>query len=396
MSLREFRRFLVFLMLILAAVGIASGAQCDHDFEWVEEPATCTEPGCQGYRCKICFIMRQMENVPQLGHDYTQWEMVREATCSADGLQTRKCRRCGYEDENILEALPHTFTATVKTPTCKTDGYTILNCRVCGYETKTDRVSAPGHQYIVTIHSPSCTEQGYTRYRCSVCSDTFYADWVEPNGHDYDTGVLTKAPTAKSTGTLTHTCSECGDSYTERIPTWDGSLKDVPIGAYYFAPVVWAVDLGVTQGVDRTHFGPDEICTRAQVVTFLWREAGEPKPQSGKNPFADVPGGAYYRNAVIWAVEQGITMGVDASHFGPDEACTRCQVVTFLHRARGCETAKKSITFTDVKAEDYFYEPVRWACQMKITVGTGGGAFSPYAPCTRARIVTFLFRAKDV
>ena len=169
-------------------------------------------------------------------------------------------------------------------------------------------------------------------------------------------------------------------------------FTDVPSGAYYYDAVLWAVENGVTDGVTATLFAPDAPCTRAQIVTFLWRAAGSPEPV-GTSAFTDVPANAYYAKAVAWAVENGITTGTSDTTFSPDAPCTRGQSVTFLYRARK-GAASASANFTDVPAGAYYAAPVAWAVENGITNGTGKTTFSPDAPCTRAEIVTFLYRAK--
>ena len=174
----------------------------------------------------------------------------------------------------------------------------------------------------------------------------------------------------------------------------EASFIDVSSGAYYAEPVAWAVEKGVTNGTSPYLFSPDATCTRAQVVTFLWRAAGEPEPGTDSNPFADVAEGQYYYKAVLWAVEQGITTGTSADKFSPNSGCTRGQVVTFLWRAEGKpEPASSTHPFTDVKAGEYYEKPVIWAVENGITTGTSTSLFSPSATCTRAQIVTFLYRA---
>ena len=166
---------------------------------------------------------------------------------------------------------------------------------------------------------------------------------------------------------------------------------DVPNGAYFYEAVKWAVKSGVTNGLSDTMFGPYESCTRAQIVTFLWRAAGSPEPKTASS-FTDVPVSTYYAKAVAWAVENGITNGMTETTFAPDEACTRGQSVTFLHRAlKG--TASGSVNFTDVPANAFYADAVNWAVASDVTNGTSNTTFSPNADCTRAEIVTFLYRA---
>lgn len=169
------------------------------------------------------------------------------------------------------------------------------------------------------------------------------------------------------------------------------NFHDVTRFDYFYDAVKWAVDHDITSGTGRYTFSPDAVCTRAQTVTFLWRAAGSPRPVSTVNPFTDVHYGDYFYQAVLWAVENGITMGTSATTFSPDATVTRAQVVTFLWRANGQPAAWNS-GFTDVSADAYYAKAVAWAVQNGITTGTGFGVFSPDAACTRAQIVTFLYR----
>ena len=172
------------------------------------------------------------------------------------------------------------------------------------------------------------------------------------------------------------------------------AFVDVPAGSYYEDAVNWAVENGITQGTDDTHFSPDDVCTRAQMVTFLWRAAGSPKVENGKNPFTDVQADAYYYDAVLWAVEKGVTSGTSATTFSPDATVTRGQTVTFLYRNAGSPEVSGTMPFTDVEADAYYAKAVQWAVQQKITTGTSETTFSPMSDCTRGQIVTFLYRAK--
>lgn len=171
----------------------------------------------------------------------------------------------------------------------------------------------------------------------------------------------------------------------------DLSFIDVPAGAYYYDAVYWAVDEGITNGTTAVTFSPDNACTRAQMVTFLWRAAGEPEPETSVNPFTDVSASAYYYDAVLWAVEQGITNGTSATTFSPDATVTRGQTVTFLWRNAG-SPAVSGGSFTDVAADAYYAGAVAWAASEGITSGTTAATFSPSSNCTRAQIVTFLYR----
>ena len=168
---------------------------------------------------------------------------------------------------------------------------------------------------------------------------------------------------------------------------------DVPAGAYYEDAVVWAVGKGITSGTNATTFDPNGTCTRAQAVTFLWRAAGSPTPKTKLMPFPDVPVGSYYWNAVLWAIEQGITEGTSYLTFSPNDSCTRAQIVTFLWRAKGNPAVTGNAPFTDVAPDAYYAAAVTWAEKNGITGGIGNGLFGSNNTCTRAQIVTFLYRA---
>ena len=182
------------------------------------------------------------------------------------------------------------------------------------------------------------------------------------------------------------TFTEVGAPEPEPLP-----FVDVPANAYYYDAVAWAVENGITNGTSATTFGPDVSCTRAQMVTFLWRAAGSPEPVTTSNLFTDIQPGAYYYDAVLWAVEQGITNGTSATTFSPDATCTRAQTVTFLWRSNGSPAVSGS-SFADVPADAYYANAVAWAVSEGVTNGTSATTFSPDATCTRAQIVTFLWR----
>ena len=173
-----------------------------------------------------------------------------------------------------------------------------------------------------------------------------------------------------------------------------GVFVDVATGSYYEDAVDWAVENGITKGTDDTHFSPDGICTRAQAVTFLWRTAGSPKPEIRTMPFTDVPVGSYYYDAVLWAVGNGITKGTSDTTFSPNMTCTRAQIVAFLWRSEKSPAAGTANPFADVKSTAYYADAVLWAVKENITKGTTSTTFSPNADCTRAQIVTFLWRCK--
>ena len=185
-----------------------------------------------------------------------------------------------------------------------------------------------------------------------------------------------------------------GEADSERKLYGECPFTDVPEGSFYYEPVMWAVDRGITNGTDETHFEPESKCTRGQVVTFLWRAAGYPEPKNADNPFTDVKEGKFYYKAVLWAVENGITKGMTDTTFVPDTKCNRGQVVTFLWRAAGSpEPESTNNPFVDVKTTDFFYKSVLWAVENGITNGVDAAHFGPATDCNRAQVVTFLYRA---
>lgn len=232
--------------------------------------------------------------------------------------------------------------------------------------------------------------------------------------HNWNAGEIAESATCMNMGTKVYTCNKCGDKYTDSIPSLGHDYKngtctrcgakdpnykpqanftDVAAGSYCYDAVQWAVANGITNGTDATHFSPNAGCTRGQVVTFLWRAAGEPTV-SGNIGFVDVAPGSYCYEAVKWAVANGITKGTDATHFSPNATCTRGQVVTFMYRAEGEPAVGGSNGFVDVAAGSYCYNAVQWAVANGITKGTDKTHFSPNATCTRGQVVTFLYRAQ--
>ena len=203
----------------------------------------------------------------------------------------------------------------------------------------------------------------------------------------------------EGTATITVTCGTKSATCTVTVskplvPEVPGTFfTDVPAGAYYEEAVGWAVEKGITKGTSDSTFTPDGVCTRAQAVTFLWRAAGSPAAKAGSLPFADVKAGSYYDDAVRWAVENGVTVGTSATTFSPNATCSRAQIVTFLWRAQKSPAAGSVNPFDDVAGNAYYADAVQWAVQKDITKGTGATAFSPDANCIRAQIVTFLYRS---
>ena len=213
------------------------------------------------------------------------------------------------------------------------------------------------------------------------------------DGKDKDLKLTEK--NGKFTFTMPASKVTVAATFKASTPTGKNPFIDVPAGSYYEDAVIWAVDKGITTGTSATTFNPNGICTRAQAVTFLWRAAGSPAAKSAVMPFTDVKAGSYYYDAVLWAVEKGITKGTSDTMFSPDATCTRAQIVTFLYRASGSPAVSGNAAFTDVAADAYYAAAVTWAEKNGITGGIGGGLFGSDQSCTRGQIVTFLYRARN-
>ena len=259
------------------------------------------------------------------------------------------------------------------------------------------------HEHVRTEHKdPTCTEAGYNKMICEDCGEVLSSFEITAIGHDWDEGKITTPATVTEEGVKTFTCTRCGETKTEVIPATGGEpqnpFKDVKAEDYYYDAVIWAVgnEPQITNGTSATTFSPNAACTRGQVVTFLWRANGCPEPKRSDNPFKDVKESDYYYKAVLWAAENGVTTGTSETTFSPNAPCTRAHVVTFLWRAEG-EPAPKDAgnPFADVTAGQYYTSAVLWAVshEPQITNGTSATTFSPNATCTRGQIVTFLYRA---
>ena len=222
------------------------------------------------------------------------------------------------------------------------------------------------YEYVHEYQDATCTEPSTCKY-CDATHGT-------APGHNYVNGI----------------CTVCG----EKEPVINNPFDDVLEGQYYTDPVMWAVGNGITNGLSNNIFGVDENCTRGQFVTFLWRAAGSPEPNSAENPFTDVEGNQFYSKAVLWAVERGITTGLAPDKFGVNEPCTRAQVVTFLWRFAGKEQPTIAENpFEDALSGQFYSTAILWAVENGITTGLDNTTFGVNIPCNRAQVVTFLYRA---
>ena len=358
-----------------------------HEYTPVVTAPTCTEQGYTTYTCS-CGDSYITDETDPLGHGYEA--VVTAPTCTEGGYTTYTCSRCGdsYIDDET-PALGHKPAEAVKenekAATCFEDGSydSVVYCSVCGEEISRETVTVPAlnHQNTVLRDAmeATCTEPGYT-------GDL----WCLDCGRRLKVGVETPATGHKYEGGF---CVNCGEKEagTEQP---ENPFVDVAESDFFFDAVLWAVEKDITTGVDDTHFAPEKNVTRAETVTFLWRAAGSPEPVGTNNPFVDVKESDFFYKAVLWAQEKGITTGVDATHFGPAQECNRAQIVTFLYRAMGApEIENRNNPFTDLVVGEFYFDAVLWAVENGVTSGVSGELFAPGQICNRAQIVTFLYRA---
>ena len=377
-----------------------SFTRTDHEHKYTDTviPPTCTERGCTVHLCS-CGDKREDSYTPPLGHSYK------------GGI----CVRCGILDPNKDTPHKHDFIPIVTKPTCLTEGFTTYTCS-CGECYTKDYVSAVGHKtQLQNAKAAGCMTGGYTGDEvCTVCGKVFkQGSVIFALGHDPQS-VRVKAPTCTESGytgdlicmrcgDITQigntvaaaghkffggVCSVCGAKGAEAAPKFD----DVKSGAFYFDAVQWAVENGITNGTGKNTFSPNNVCSRYQIVMFLWRAAGQPEAKAAVS-FADVKPGDIFYEAVQWAVERGITKGTSSTSFSPYAPCTRGQIVTFLYRSAGSPKVSGACNFSDVSSGSFCHDAVIWASTEGITNGTSAGRFSPNEGCTRAQVVTFLYRA---
>ena len=250
-------------------------------------------------------------------------------------------------------------------------------------------VSAPSVKHGDVTVSPKNASKGDT-VTITVKPDAGYVlGSLEVKDANGNTLSLTDKGNGKYTFTMPASKVEIKATFVKEVET--SPFSDVSTSAYYYEAVKWAQEKGITGGIGNGLFGPNQPCTRAQIVTFLWRAAGSPEPKS-MSSFSDVSADSYYAKAVAWAVENGITTGTGDGKFSPDATCTRAQSVTFLFRAIGKLVDSKA-EFSDVLTDSYYANAVAWAVENGVTNGIGDGLFGPDNSCTRAQIVTFLYRA---
>lgn len=339
-------------------------------------------------------------NVYVTDHAYNDsWVIDIKAGCVTAGSKSIHCALCNKrKDVTEIPALGHTWEIdyTVdKQPTCTEKGSKSIHCLVCDATKDSAAVEKLSHIYgnWIIDKEPTCTEIG-SKYKVCECGDRVNED-IDAVGHEWEKDyTIDKTSTYLIPGIKSIHCSKCDtikpDSEVE-LSLINIPFNDVSEDYYYYKPILWAIENGITAGVSAMQFAPDDPCTRGQIVTFLWRAAGKPSVLEDTG-FTDVNENWFYSDAIKWAVKEGITAGTAPGKFSPDEPCTRGQVVTFLWRVAGKPKVSGDTGFADVDDNWFYADAVKWAVQEGITAGTGNGKFSPDDPCTRGQIVTFLYR----
>ena len=409
---------------VLTAKGVETDALGHHFVAKADEPATCTKGGVHYVGVYVCDnvvgkddngkdVLCNTEKTDVINyttpidsaHTPTVVVLV-EATCQHKGLSVLQCSVCkeylvAHEYNHVttyqtadngeipaytVEKAKHTAAAELKDAkeaTCTEVGYTGDKvCKWCGI------VLEKGKEIPMKEHTPeevaavaaTCTETGLTAgSKCSVCGEVLTAQEVVPAlGHDYKDGK----------------CTRCGAADPDYVAPVVNPFKDVEKTSPYYDAIIWAAKEEITTGKTADTFGINEGCTRAQIVTFLYRAAGSPEVKADTvNPFTDVSKDSVYYNAILWAVENGITKGTTETTFDPNAVCTRGQIVTFLFRASGDEKVATGTNFADVASGSYCADAVAWAVANKVANGFSDGTFRPEATCTRGQAVTFIYRA---
>ena len=408
----------------------------DHTYTSVVTDPTCVDAGYTTHTCSVCGHSYVDTMVKAKGHSYV--DAVTAPTCDAMGYTTHTCSVCGdsYVDA-IVEATGHHYVDTVTAPTCDAMGYTTHTCSVCGDSYIDTFVPATDHDYEQTVtKEATCTEEGemtftckhegcgktytmpipktehdceatvveatclgygYTLYECKHCEYSYIADLVQPHGHSYDAVVT--APTADEGGYTTHTCVHCGHSYVDELTEALGhkcaAFTDIA-GHWAKDAICFVTEQGLFQGVTHTTFAPERKMDRAMVVTVLYRLAGSPAV-TGETTFQDVDQEGYYYDALLWAAQNQIVLGMTDTTFAPKASVTREQLVTFLYRYAkfaGLDSVSADLSgYVDAnRISPYAQEAFSWAVAAGLVKGTSNNTLAPTASATRAQFATILTR----
>ena len=309
-------------------------------------------------------------------NDYTDFSAVEAAINAVD-------RTKNITEQTAVDAMATAIGNAIAGLTRRSSGSS-------GSSTPRYEVTAPGQTAGGTVSvSPKNASKGSTVTITVAPAEGYEVGSVTVKDAKGNTIAVTDKGNGKYTFTMPGSKVSIGTAFTKTPET--SPFDDVSVDAYYFDAVKWAADKGITGGVSDNLFAPDDGCTRAHIVTFLWRAAGSPEPKS-MTSFTDVTASAYYAKAVAWAVENGVTNGTTATTFDPDAVCTRAQAVAFLARALNGKGGS-SAAFTDVPADSYYADAVAWAVANRVTNGVSSDRFAPDNSCTRAQITAFLYRA---
>ena len=398
------------------------------DHTWVKtqtNPPTCTEQGTAFYKCSACGATRT-EKIAALGHDLSRCDLVPDATCTQPGRAVGTCARCGVKIDEVIPAKGHDYSyksASSTEPTCTESGHYKGTCPVCGKDYN-DTIPALGHDWgeWVTTIEPTYTTVGYRYHLCARCNTREGEDIPKLHTHTWDAGVVTQKPTATEPGVKTFTCTICGETKTESIPatgvpdvcpggpTCPGyAFRDMPV------PTDWAhegldycIYHGYIAGTSASTVSPNGVCTRAQLVSILYRVQGEPTTVKGyelsklRAPFDDVPRGQWYTDAIWWAKLTGVVAGTSATTFDPEGEITREQLAVILYNytkqfAPGSLTATGSLAgFPDAASvSSWARTEMAWAVGNGLISGTGSGSvayLTPQGSATRAQVAAILMR----
>ena len=398
------------------------------DHTWVKtqtNPPTCTEQGTAFYKCSACGATRT-EKIAALGHDLSRCDLVPDATCTQPGRAVGTCARCGVKIDEVIPAKGHDYSyksASSTEPTCTESGHYKGTCPVCGKDYN-DTIPALGHDWgeWVTTIEPTYTTVGYRYHLCARCNTREGEDIPKLHTHTWDAGVVTQKPTATEPGVKTFTCTICGETKTESIPatgvpdvcpggpTCPGyAFRDMPV------PTDWAhegldycIYHGYIAGTSASTVSPSGVCTRAQLVSILYRVQGEPTTVKGyelsklRAPFDDVPRGQWYTDAIWWAKLMGVVSGTSATTFDPEGEITREQLAVILYNytkqfAPGSLTATGSLAgFPDAASvSSWARTEMAWAVGNGLISGTGSGSvayLTPQGSATRAQVAAILMR----